>query len=91
MLTCCCLVYRMLQLGARMGHLDVVTKLVELGADWPHGKGVDEESDVVTLLVEHYKGPRKMQVRQTSADITSVAGWRADLWRGGDTVHPCSA
>jgi hypothetical protein len=45
-----------------MGHLDVVIKLVELGGDWPHGKGVDEESDVVTQLVEHYNGPRKMQV-----------------------------
>jgi hypothetical protein len=45
-----------------MGHLDVLTKLVELGAAWPHGKGVDEEEDVVTLLVENYKGPRRMQV-----------------------------
>jgi hypothetical protein len=45
-----------------MGHLDVVTKLVELGAEWPHGKGVDEEIDVVTQLVENYKGPRRMQV-----------------------------
>jgi hypothetical protein len=50
------------QLAARMGHLDVLTKLVELGASWPHGKGVDEEDDVVTLLVENYKGPRRMQV-----------------------------
>jgi len=45
-----------------VGHLDVVTKLVELGAPWPHGKGVPEEHDVVTQLVENYKGPRRMQV-----------------------------
>lgn len=48
-----------------MGHLDVVTKLIELGGDWPHGRGVPEDDDIVTLLVENYKGPsaaRKMPV-----------------------------
>jgi hypothetical protein len=43
--------------------LDVVTKLVELGAEWPHGKiAAVTGNDVVQLLVENYKGAKKLQV-----------------------------
>jgi hypothetical protein len=53
----------LLQAAAKKGLLDVVTKLVELGADWPHGKiAAVTGNDVVQLLVENYKGAKKLQV-----------------------------
>jgi hypothetical protein len=53
----------LLQAAAKKGLLDVVTKLVELGADWPHGKLASVTgNDVVQLLVESYKGAKKLQV-----------------------------
>ncbi|KAF6264579.1 ankyrin repeat-containing domain protein [Scenedesmus sp. NREL 46B-D3] len=55
--------------AAKKGLLDVVTKLVELGADWPHGKiAAVTGSDVVQLLVESYKGAKKLQHGREAAD-----------------------
>ncbi|WIA23813.1 hypothetical protein OEZ85_013484 [Tetradesmus obliquus] len=48
--------------AAKKGSLDMVTKLVELGAEWPHGKIASlTGNDVVQLLVESYKGAKKLQ------------------------------
>lgn len=43
--------------------MDVVTKLVEMGAEWPHGKlAAAMGNDVVAMLVEACKGVKKLQV-----------------------------
>lgn len=61
--SCMCSFVAVLQIAAKLGHLDVINKLVELGADWPHGRAAAiVGNDVVQLLIENYKGPKKLQV-----------------------------